>query len=71
MRVCFSADPTLLPAQTRIERVRVQTADLPPPESGALMDLLANHILTAKLYHQCRDRHQGLVNWLESVDAVR
>ncbi len=36
MRVCFAADPTLLPAQTRIDRVRAQTADLPPPETGVV-----------------------------------
>ena len=36
MRVCFAADSALLPAQTRIDRVRAQTADLPPPESGVV-----------------------------------
>ena len=36
MRVCFAADPALLPAQTRIDRVRAQTADLPPPETGVV-----------------------------------
>jgi ribonuclease E len=36
MRVHFAADPSLLPAQTRIERLRAQTADLPPPESGVV-----------------------------------
>jgi len=36
MRVNFAADPSLLPAQTRIERLRAQTADLPIPESGVV-----------------------------------
>ena len=36
MRVHFAADPSLLPAQTRIERLRAQTADLPAPESGVV-----------------------------------
>jgi ribonuclease E len=31
MRVCFAADPLLLPAQTRIERLRAHTGELPPP----------------------------------------
>jgi ribonuclease E len=36
MRVNFAADPALLPAQTRIERLRAQTADLPPPQTGVV-----------------------------------
>jgi ribonuclease E len=31
MKVGFAADETLLPSQPRVERVRAQTADLPPP----------------------------------------
>jgi ribonuclease E len=31
MRVNFAADPLLLPAQTRIERLRAHTSELPPP----------------------------------------
>lgn len=44
---------------------------LPPPLSGKPMDLLSNHIEVAKLYHQCRDRHQALINWMEATDALR
>jgi ribonuclease E len=36
MRVNFAADPSLLPAQTRIERLRAQIADLPPPQTGVV-----------------------------------
>jgi ribonuclease E len=36
MRVNFAADPALLPAQTRIDRLRAQTADLPMPETGVV-----------------------------------
>ena len=43
----------------------------PPPTSGALADLLSNHITTARLLHQCRDRNQGLVEWMEAVNAAQ
>lgn len=43
----------------------------PPPTSGALTDLLSNHITTAKLLHQCRDRQRGLVEWMEDVNAAQ
>jgi ribonuclease E len=36
MRVNFAADPALLPAQTRIERLRAQAADLPMLETGVV-----------------------------------
>lgn len=38
---------------------------LPDPASGKTQDLLANHVLAMKAYHECKDRHNGLVNWLE------
>jgi len=41
---------------------------LPPPQSGATQDLLANHVLVAKAYHQCRDLYLGLTNWLTATD---
>ena len=36
MQVNFATDPSLLPAQTRIEKLRAQTEALPPPESGVV-----------------------------------
>jgi ribonuclease E len=36
MRVNFAADPSLLPAQNRIERLRAQIADLPMLETGVV-----------------------------------
>ena len=60
-------EPTLIPPQYEMQACQ----ELPPPQSGAMTDLLTNHIAVAKAYHQCRDRHQGLINWLESTDAVR
>ncbi|WP_425438697.1 hypothetical protein [Propionivibrio dicarboxylicus] len=45
---------------------------LPPPASGMIGDLLTNHIAVAKAYHQCKDRHRGLIDWLEATgNAVR
>lgn len=43
----------------------------PPPTSGALTDLLSNHLTTAQLLHQCRDRQRGLVEWMEAVNAAQ
>lgn len=59
--------PTLRPPVTEMEAC----SPLPPPTSGRLNDLLTNHIATAKVYHQCRDRHQALILWLEATDALR
>jgi len=59
--------PKLLPP----EASRAACPPLPLLESGALTDLLTNHILTAKAYHQCRDRHQALLDWLEATDELR
>lgn len=59
--------PTLSPPESEMQ----QCEALPPPQSGMMQDLLANHIAVAKAYHQCRDRHLGLVQWLEKTDALR
>lgn len=60
--------PTLSPPASEM----VACSPLPPPESGQLNDLLTNHIAVAKLYHQCRDRLQALIDWLEvTTDALR
>lgn len=59
--------PKLMPPESSL----VVCPPLPPPSSGALTDLLTNHILTAKAYHQCRDLHQALIDWLEATDALR
>ena len=49
------------------ESLKAECGELPPPQSGKTQDLLANHVAVAKAYHQCRDRHQGLVDWLEKT----
>ena len=58
--------PELYPPQSEMQVCEA----LPPPTSGALTDLLINHLAVARAYHQCRDRHQGLIDWLESVHEL-
>jgi hypothetical protein len=55
--------PTLLPPADKM----AQCPTLPQPASPNLTDLLANHIATAKAYHECRDRHQALTDWLTAT----
>lgn len=56
--------PMLTPPETDMQPCQA----LQQPVSGQINDLLSNHIAVAKAYHQCRDRHQGLINWLEKTD---
>lgn len=42
---------------------------LPLPTSPQINDLLTNHIEVAKAYHRCRDRHQGLIDWMEATST--
>lgn len=53
--------PILLPSQSDMQ----ECPELQLLQSGIMTDLLTNHIAVAKAYHQCRDRHRGLVQWLE------
>jgi len=55
--------PSLFPPESEMQLCPA----LPMPQSGALTDLLTNHIAVTKAYHQCKDRHQGLVDWLEKT----
>ena len=55
--------PTLYPPASEMQRCPV----LPMPQSSAMTDLLTNHIAVTRAYHQCKDRHQGLVDWLEKT----
>lgn len=61
-------EPELPASQTDMQTC---LEELPVPLSGAMTDLLNNHIAVAKAYHQCKDRHNGLVRWLEKTDEVR
>lgn len=60
--------PELQPPQSDLQMC---PDELPVPLSSAMTDLLSNHIAVAKAYHQCKDRHNGLVKWLEKVNEVR
>ena len=39
----------------------------PPPPNPSLAELTENHIETAGMYHQLRERFLGLVKWLETT----
>lgn len=52
---------------TAPEHLKMACPDLPQPPTGKTQDLLANHVAVAKTYHQCRERHRGLADWLEKT----
>ena len=61
-------EPTLSPPEALI----APCPTLTQPQSAEMTDLLINHNEVARSYHQCRDRHQALINWLEATtDALR
>ncbi|WP_135621965.1 hypothetical protein [Solemya pervernicosa gill symbiont] len=41
-------------------------AELPLPRSGSVNDLKSNHIDTAEIYHACKERHNGTVEWIRN-----
>lgn len=41
---------------------------LPEPTSNHLDDLVENHVISAGLYHQTRERLKGLAEWIEKTD---
>ena len=51
--------PTLKPVIP--EALTVRCDPLPKAEDGKLGTLLKNHVETARLYHLCAQRHEGLV----------
>lgn len=72
MTACASGvPPTQAPTLTPPEEELAMCPALPQPASGKLTDLLANHIATAEAYHQCRDRHRGLIEWLQATGKDR
>ena len=42
-------------------------ASLPVAASGSASDLLASDVAWAKAYHQCRQRHLSLVEWINTT----
>jgi hypothetical protein len=72
MTACASGPPpTSVPTLSLPEAELQMCPVLPAPQSSRLTDLLTNHIAVAAMYHQCRDRHSGLVQWLEATHEVR
>lgn len=70
MTGCASGTPpTLAPILLPPQNLMQPCPRLTTPASGAMTDLLTNHLMTARAYHQCRDRLQGLVDWLNSTEA--
>lgn len=43
---------------------------LPQPATGKAQAVLENHVETARLYHQCRNRQQDLADWLRVTGAT-
>src|SRR3569832_1204267 len=65
---CASGPPptpvTLMPpARLPPASLMVECEAPPPPKSGALADLFANHVESMKLLHQCLRHHNELVEW--------
>lgn len=71
LTACASGVPrTTAPTLKPPEADKAECPPLPQPTSGRLADLLADHVTVAKAYHQCRDRHKALTDWMETTDAV-
>ena len=72
LTACASGVPrTMAPTLKPPESETAECQPLPQPPSASLTDLLANHVTVAKQYHQCRDRHKALADWLQKTDAAR
>lgn len=53
--------PTLTLKPVIPEALTLRCDPLPQAEDGKLGTLLKNHVETARLYHLCAQRHEGLV----------
>ena len=70
LTACASGGPrTLAPKLTVPEHLKAirDSPPLPQPKSAGPADLLENHIAVARAYHQCRDTHRALTDWLEAT----
>lgn len=68
MTACASGGlRTREPTLTAPEASMAPCEPLPQPKSGAMTELLINHNEVARSYHQCRNRHQALIDWLEAT----
>lgn len=59
------APPTPAAARTLPADLALECPALPMPASGRLPDLLINHVESAELYTDCRERHRATVEWVE------
>lgn len=72
LTACASgSQPTTTPRLTPPQSAMQACPALLPPMSGQMTDLLANHLAVAQAYHQCRDRHWGLIQWIDETDKAR
>ncbi len=55
--------PTKAPMRSPPVNLLTPCPPLPLPASAKGPDLLVNHVLTAKLYHGCREQHRALADW--------
>ena len=68
-----AAGPPPTPAPVLIPPAQLTTLedpDPPPPTSGSLTDLEANHRESMRLYWRLREKFQGLVEWLEQTGSL-
>lgn len=62
---CASGGPPMpdLPKRLPPPNLTTDCPDLPQPRSARGADLLDNHVQTAELYHECRERQRALAEW--------
>lgn len=68
LTACASG-PTPTPAPIRVPPPHLLSRmpeALPAPASARGPDLLVNHVISARLYHWCRENHRSLADWVES-----
>ena len=61
------AAPSLTLKPVIPEALTLRCDPLPQAEDGKLGTLLKNHVETARLYHLCAQRHEGLVGVVRGV----
>ncbi|WP_293766369.1 hypothetical protein [uncultured Aquitalea sp.] len=72
LTACASGNPpTLAPTLTVPANLTAKCPDLPLLQSGSLNDLLSNHIQVAKAYHECRNHHNDLADWLKKTGTAQ
>lgn len=70
MTACAFGPPRIVAKTTMPAPSAQDMTDCPElalPTSGRAGDLLANHVETAKAYHECRARQAGLADYIRRV----